>query len=577
MNTPLDNSHSDHPDEQTDALLGEWIRESGDTLMTPRTEHVVQLKDRLLEMSSQRATSSPETISPPLQRPTRRGWMWATLAGAAAVIAVSLLPSGTHESAAWAQVREAVSVKPWMHTQTTYKNGMMIESWFSPKKLVAASKSVPPSESDLKDMPPMAMFVDIRQRARFEYQSQSNEIVTYPMLDSDETTMKMVVGFVSAFADGKDFPEIAEEIPEFTISERRDVEVEGQRLHEFDANVVFHGQKSTCMYRVDPVTNLPVSSTIEVQGETLETSIDFPDFGPESIYDLGVNKGVSVRNLMPVPELSRLLEQRQLVRMNFDGYFGFVVQVPPKREWWNSVSVRRIWRDGTKWRTEYMNCDYADSKRIHGREAPPEGTDPLEWLSAQAEHERFRLTNVSDGTNTWRGEYEVKKSETNPEHWEYIAKPAIQNPYPINPKDPLPTSINYPEFMVYGPTGLPGSRRTGKLILKPNDGPEGTVKIESRITGDSRPHGNDLSYYWVDPLENGMMRKTQMFSLAGGEPNLLADQLVLETARSPNGYLYPTRLQHDDGSVTHFYLDFDADFDDSVFDPSANPTVPSSE
>ena len=67
-----------------------------------------------------------------------------------------------------------------------------------------------------------------------------------------------------------------------------------------------------------------------------------------------------------------------------------------------------------------------------------------------------------------------------------------------------------------------------------------------------------------------MTRKTQMLSLMSEEPELLGEQLVLETARSPKGFLYPTKLQHDSGVIEHFYLDFEANFDDSVFDPSLN-------
>ena len=68
-----------------------------------------------------------------------------------------------------------------------------------------------------------------------------------------------------------------------------------------------------------------------------------------------------------------------------------------------------------------------------------------------------------------------------------------------------------------------------------------------------------------------------MFSLAGDKQKLHGEQLVLETARSPQGYAYPTKLQHGDSTVTHFYLDFDASFDDSVFDPTINKAAPSPE
>jgi hypothetical protein len=575
MNDSIKSSDVNQPGDEADALLGEWIREAGDEPMQPTTEHVLQLKERLLAQSSAPAPSTPATTSPPSPaRPTRRGWLWAALAGVAAVITFTLLPSGNRQSAAWAQVKEAVNAKLWMHTLTIHENGMIMESWFSPRRLVIATRAVAPADARLDGLTPFAMFVDIRQRARFEYKPQSNEIVKWPMTDSDESAMRMVVGFFSALTDGKGLKEYADANSQVSVAEPREVNVDGRQLLEFDAVVSVQGQQTNCVYRVDPETNLPIAMTVDVGEETLATTIDYPEHGPESIYDLGVQQDVVISDRMPAPELSRILEQRQTARMNFDRYYGYSVEVPPNRQWWNSVNVKRLWRDGNRWRTELMIWDVADLERIQNREAPPAGTDPYTWLSKQIEHERFRPTTLSDGANTWRFEFEAQRSETDPKRFEYTIKSATKNPYAIDPRNPLPTIFTNPEFMVYGPIGLPSSRRQGVLTLHPDDGPNGTIKIESRSTDEPRPQSNDLSYYWVDPLGNGMMRKTQMFSLTGSQPELLGEQTVLETARTPGGFLYPTRLEYDGGSVEHFYLDFDADFDDSVFDPVMNGKAP---
>ncbi len=576
MNTPIDSFDAARPADEADVVLGEWIREAGDVSMQPRPEHVMQLKERLLAQSNDAPAGTTAVASPVRQRSLGRGWLWVALTGAAAVLVISLLPTDRQQNAAWAQVQDAVNSKPWLHVRTTLQDGMVVESWFAPRRLIAGMRFVPPPWVDLQGMTPFAMFIDFRQGARFEYQPQSNEIVKSPLYSSDEASMRMVIGFITAFADKKGFAETVEANPDVAITAIRNVEVDGQVLREFDTVIRFQGHQSTGTFRVDPATNLPVSSTMELEGNTQISTIDFPDEGPASIYELGINAAVAIQDRMPASELSRLLDERQRARMNFDRYYGISVQVPPNRQWWNSVSVNRIWRDGMKWRTEYMIWDPADLERIQNRPAPPEGTDPLTWLSAQVDRERFRLTQLSDGINTWRVEYDVEESDTKPARWTYVPKPIIQNPYPIDPANPLPMVFTSPEFLAYGPTGLPSSRRLGILTLEPDDGPAGTVKIESRTTGEPRPESNDLSYYWVDPLENGMMRKTQMLSLAGDARTLLGEQTVLGTARSPSGYLYPTQLMDDGGSVTHFYLDFAADFDDSVFNPISVDKAPSS-
>jgi hypothetical protein len=582
MNTPANHTDADRSDDAADALLKEWLQEAGDTPMTPRPEHVSQLRERLLAQTQatpiieDAAASTTVTPDEPSSatRTTRRSWGIFVLVTVAVLVAVSLFSGNEPQNVAWAQTKAAVRAMQWMMTKTQVEGGAVIESWFSPQRLIAAMRAVSPAETETDAPVGFAMFVDIRRGTRLEYQPQNNEIVKSPMLSSDETSMRLVGGFLSAFADGKDLKEFVEAESNLTITSQREVILDGKRFDEFEAVVNFHGHNSTVIYRVDSETKLPVSMMTTIDGQLRTTAVSFPDQGPGSIYDLGIAQDVSTRNHMPAPELARLLTQRQRVRTNFDRYYGISIQVQPGKHWANSVRVNRLWRSGNKWRTEYLIWDGADSERIHRREAPPDGTDPLEWWSDHVPHERFRPTTMSDGKNTWRFEYDAKQSADDPKRWDYTIKPATKNPYPIDPENPMPTIITYPEFLMYGATGLPGPRRKGVLTLHPEDGPEATVLIESRTMGKPRLNGNDLSYYWVDPLENGMTRKTEMLSLMSEEPKLLGEQLVLGTARSPKGFLYPTQLQHDSGVVTHFYLDFDAKFDDTVFDPTLNKTAP---
>lgn len=582
MNTPANNDGTDRPDDAADVLLNEWIQKAGDTPMTPRPEHVLQLREKLLAQ-----TKAAAVIEKPISskfstlenesnttRSTRRGWGVVVLIAAVVLLAVSLFSGNEQQNLAWAQTKAAVQAMPWMMTITQTEGGVVIESWFSPQRLIAAMRAVPRGDDEAASPLGFAMFVDIRQGTRLEYQPQTNQIVKSPMLSSDEASIRMVGSFLSAFADGKDLKEFAEADANLKITSQRNVTVDGKRYDEFEAVVSFQGHDSPATYRIDSETKLPVSMTTTIDGQLRKTTVSFPDEGPGSIYDLGVAQDTSTRDQMPTPELAKLLAQRKRVRMNFDRYYGMSIQVQPGNHWANSVRVNRLWRSGNKWRTEYLIWDPADSERIHHQEAPPEGTDPLKWWAARLLNERFRPTTMSDGKNTWRFEYDAKKSADNPKRWEHTIKPATRNAYPINRENPMPTIITYPEFLMYGATGLPSSRRKGVLTLHPKDGPEGTVLIESRTDGEARPNGNDLSYYWVDPLENGMTRKTQMLSLMNEEPNLLGEQLVLETAMSPKGFLYPTQVQHDAGVVQHFYLDFEADFDDSVFDPGLNKAAP---
>ncbi len=588
MNNSAHKDGADRPEDAADALLNEWIQEAGDSPMEPRPEHVSQLRERLLAQTTAASASSVESssgavsVNEPLsiieltdRRASRRGWGIVVAITAAVLVAVSLFSTNEPQNLAWAQTKAAVRAMPWMMTETQDEGGTIIESWFSPRRLTAATRFVSSADTESELEPTFAMFVDIRQGSRLEYRPQANEIVKSPMLSSDETSMRMVGGFLSAFADGKDWKDFAEADANLTIKSQRQVTLDGKSYDEFEAIVSFLGHDTAATYRVDSETKLPVSMMMTVDGKLQTTSVSFPEDGPASIFDLGVAQDISITDRTPAPGLAKLLTQRKRVRMNFDRYYGMSIQVQPGKHWANSLQVRRLWRSGNKWRTEYLIWDSADSKRVKGRETPPEGTDPLKWWNEQIRKERFRPTTMSDGKDTWRYEFDAKKSADNPKRWEYTIKPATKNPYPIDPENPLPTIVHYPEFMMYGPTGLPSPRRKGTVTLHPDDGPEGTVLIESRTMGKPRPNGNDLSYYWVDPLENGMTRKTQRLSLSESEPKVEGEHLVLKSARSPRGYLYPTQLQINSGVIIHFYLDFDAKFDDSVFDPVMNKAAPS--
>ncbi len=587
MNTPSEHPEANRPIDDADALLGDWIQEAGDPSMKPRAEHVDELRDKLLSHTRQAQPSQVDEESGQHHRADRRTvrqWSVVAVASAVVLIAVSLYPGTGRKDAAWAQVREAVRAMPWMMTRTQIGDGAVSETWFSPQRLVAASRTVLSVDvSDVSDgqrtAPPFAVFIDVRKGTRLEYRQQSAEMIKSPVHSSDITSMRLVGSFLTAFSDGHDLQDFADSSLELSVTAHREITVEGKPFEEIDAVFELQGLETRCTYRVDPTTRLPVSMTSTHNGETLSTAISFPEFGPKTIYELGVPEGVAIVNRMPSPKLAQLLEQRKRVRKDFDRYYGLAVYVRPGAHWSQARRVTRLWRSGTKWRAEYMICDPIDSKRISDRKLPPEDIDPAQWWFKQLKQERFRPTTLSDGKRTWRFDFDAKPSTPDKIRFEYTIKPATMTPYPIDPSDPMPTVIEYPEFLAYGATGLPSANRKGTLTLEPKDGPTGTVLLTSRSTKPPRQSGysNDLSHYWLDPLENGLCRRTQMFSLAGDRQKLHGEQLVLETAHSPQGYAYPTKLQHDDSTVTHFYLDFDASFDDSVFDPTINRAAASPE
>jgi hypothetical protein len=66
-----------------------------------------------------------------------------------------------------------------------------------------------------------------------------------------------------------------------------------------------------------------------------------------------------------------------------------------------------------------------------------------------------------------------------------------------------------------------------------------------------------------------------MFSLANNGEKLLLDEQLLETAVTPKGYLYPTKMRLGENGTTDFFLTFTTHFDASVFDPKNKHAAPS--
>ena len=140
----------------------------------------------------------------------------------------------------------------------------------------------------------------------------------------------------------------------------------------------------------------------------------------------------------------------------------------------------------------------------------------------------------------------------------------------------MPSLIVLPEQHAYGSIGFPSPNRNATLAADHDDGPDGTVRVEVRDRRPKRrPQANDLSRYWIDPLEKGITRKWQSFSLFTGTEDLLQHGEIIQTARTPNGYAYPTQLRLGEHGVTYFWLDFNVKLKESVFDSKRASMEPS--
>jgi len=555
MNQPPSNKNS-HEDEQ----LKQWLLEAERTEPTARPEHVAQVRQALI-------AEATRVARPP------RGWMrslWPMAAVTAATVVFLLLPSQDVGVQAWAQVEKALRSRSWIHSEAALPDGGEIQTWISPKRSVAAVKSGE-----------WVLFDDYRAGLRHEYVPDQETIIRSQIHDIFKEHFKSMVQIFAALFQGEERLSVTGEETTIIAQERREIEDGGRKWIEFHVELRFKGitpDTHTTVYRVDPETNLPVTAVYGTGKARRTVAFRYPDSGPTDIYALGVPDDMKLVDRVPPPELDRILDRRLEARKNFDSYYGVIVWVRDGTHWSRSTQVKRIWRKGLRWRVEFEEGprDQDELDAVWKREIPADGVDPQTWWFEEVKRRRFRPVLVSDGKEAYR--FKQKVIEVKNKRGQKVQAgetlPAEKDYMSLNPMDPTPSGIIHPEYHVYGSIGVPSSKSEARLTPEPQKGPRGTVLVDvRRHRAQPKPTQNDLSRFWIDPLENGMTRRWQMFSQFGEEKLLLQEE-VLSTARTPKGYLYPTQLRRDENGVTYFYLDFEAALDDSVFDPTLKSGAP---
>ena len=80
--------------------------------------------------------------------------------------------------------------------------------------------------------------------------------------------------------------------------------------------------------------------------------------------------------------------------------------------------------------------------------------------------------------------------------------------------------------------------------------------------------------YWVDPSRNYLVMRWEVLGLKDGKEMLASASQILKTGVTSHGQYYPlevrfgTSANPETDQVFHFYIDFNADVPDALFDPN---------
>jgi hypothetical protein len=340
------------------------------------------------------------------------------------------------------------------------------------------------------------------------------------------------------------------------------------------------------VFRLDDallLRTMHITGTWDGKQHTQAMEFEYPACGPGDVYALGVPRSAKLVDRTLPKEIQQVDDALRLGRRLMDNYRAIVVPQfdYPKGIGWLGERNMIIYRNGDKFRVDTAHWfgglfDYAMVEK------PAGDTDMAAWwrqrvdvfmyfpfyldTDAMVYHVQARVTTDSDANEYWEAESVDARKEYG------------------KPGDLLPAYYSrMPEFVCRPPLGIPSENREATLTPAA-DGPQQTILLEVRASGrmptcngpscDTGQPQPNLHRFWLDPSRDFVVVRFDMVFLAdSGEEELVHSMLIEELAQSPGGTWYARRMrtkavppvEYDE--VFDFYLDFDFDVPDSLFEP----------
>ncbi len=507
----------------------------------------------------------------------------ASVCAVVAAVVFFLLIQPFHQSVL-ADVADAIAARPWMHIIGQGQDGQEVETWFSERSRVFATRQG--SKSFYTNI--NSKTIDV-----FDHEQDASAMVlraplTAQQLSAFESGEEMLLQFLVGNPGGTP-PGDEYEVVSHTQ----------QEVHDGDTVLIEHqlttiapnqNKQSLTVLRVDPKTQLPVSWKSVRDGVTLfSCRVEFPGQGPQSIYGLGVPPDTEVVDQTGDKDLPQILEALKNGRTKFDAYRAIVVQSRSDDHHSSGHEVLQVWRNGLKWRIERLRQPTRAGDGLHA-DTPPKDSDAKLWWLSRSEHWEAVPKVVSDGIEEIQLEPifdEPRQPDPkNPRHDKIVAlKPKRTRAFTNSPNDPRPTYsyfFDMPGFAAYPhlyDTASWSSRTT--VINAPSDGPTGCLLIESTHLRPSKMPGRIRgSRSWHNPQRGFVMEQRYWPQTDVPDSSTKGMIRMEQLTTTPNGLWYPevmrvvgNSVHLDTGevrdSVTRFYVDFDVTIPDEMFNTRA--------
>ena len=524
-----------------------------------------QIQDRLDEIGQslrQRPRLAGQALAqivelppePPLDlslrsRPRRALRLW--LAGGACAltvavaIAVVMWPSNTNVT--WAQVTAATRAQPWIRGQAVFPGRKTrAEIWMSHEHQMWALK-----------IDRTVRFISGSEQAIYAYNG-GKTLTKYPSTDEWQRQQSSYDAMARSADSLGPWLFHNEAISQ---QGRREVMVEGKMWIEYDLVI----NQSKRVLRIDPRTRLPVFMRIDSRrpdDAVIEYVFDYPTEGPRDPYALGVPRDARLIDLMPGPEVARMVAGLAASRRSIGDFKMYVAR---------DGNLEVVWRKGDRWRIDSFLTAWSFDPSAQ----PALGNGRDEWWQQQAARYKPSSSVVSDGKIVAQRVIKLDK-------WQLANSRA-----PSDLLSPIGGAIGGGVCFVGQsfPDLRPEPDYDFEFVGHPTDGPAGTVlwKYSSGLTDGSRGH----RWCYLDPDQGYSVVRSVNFDSTLNDKAASPDTSSRLFERShhafvhtPQGWWYPTTIIELSTTIdpatgerklerpavtTTYHFDFHAEIPDSLF------------
>lgn len=512
---------------------------------------------------------------------------------AAGIAAAVLTTFWLRTPSSWAQVQEALNLKPWIHLRTKLDDGRVHENWISLSQQKSAFR-----------VGPTAQYIDVRGDLQFDYEESRGTVIRAPHqpIQSPES---MFVLF-QQLLQGKQ-PNV-EEIQHNKVLETRSRKVVEDGREWLDVEFTLQhieadpAMRSTARleFRLDPPTKLPQTMTVTVldggpnfPGDSQRRfvyDIDYPAEGPADIYALGIPRDAKLVDRVPSDDTNRALKAIAAGRREFDPYFAIVFHAAGSDDQpFSGLPSSVVWRRGNQVRVE--TCVPFEPYSPYSER--PTGMSDLTWWKQQLKHFRFLPRVVCDGKTGYLADVGTPDEQGHQRVTSWKPLASIRKGEFLSDLHISPVSHFLPEFFAYPRVE---SSDTTAVHLEPEvrpDLPRGSLLTFSVTV--PLPLAYHRTRFWLDDDRGYVATRMNLDQLELSDDEAKAGSYCVEDLysmrnfeRSPKGFWYPTLVVREsrvkdpkktDGVPeqlqqisTAFLLDFKAEIPDSLFTTTERKT-----